>query len=203
MSVRIAILVEGGTEKAFFPILREFLATRLAGRMPNLDPLPCDGRIPKGNELSRRVKNLLRGSSAADAVIALTDVYTGSDDFQDASDAKAKMLDWVGEEPRFHPHVALHDFEAWLLPFWPTIQELSGSNHKAPAINPETVNHMNPPARILAEVFRTGTRGKRYVKPRDALRILRNKDLTVAAQVCPELKSFLDTILTLAGGSSL
>jgi hypothetical protein len=203
MSVRIAILVEGGTEKAFFPILREFLATRLAGRMPNLDPLPCDGRIPKGDELSRRVKNLLRGSSAADAVIALTDVYTGSDDFQDASDAKAKMLDWVGEEPRFHPHVALHDFEAWLLPFWPTIQELSGSNHVAPAINPETVNHMNPPARILAEVFRTGTRGKRYVKPRDALRILRNKDLTVAAQVCPELKSFLDTSLTLAGGSSL
>jgi Domain of unknown function (DUF4276) len=203
MSFRIAILVEGGTEKAFFPVLREFLTTRLAGRMPNLDPMPCDGRIPKGNELCRRVRHLLRGRSAADAVIALTDVYTGSDDFQDADDAKAKMLAWVGEEPRFHPHVALHDFEAWLLPFWPAIQELSGSNRVAPAINPETVNHMNPPARVLAEVFRTGSRAKRYVKPRDALRVLRNKDLTVAAQACAELRLFLNRILTLAGGSPL
>ncbi len=203
MSVRIAILVEGGTVKAFFPVLREFLATRLAGRMPKLDPLPCDGRIPKGNELSRRVTNLLRGSSAADAVIALTDVYTGTCDFKDASDAKGKMRAWVGDEPRFHPHVALHDFEAWLLPFWPAIQELAGSDRAAPAIHPETVNHMNPPAHVLAEVFRTGTRAKRYVKPRDALRILRKKDLTVAAQACPEMKSFLDRILTLAGGSPL
>ncbi len=112
MSVRIVILVEGGTEKAFFPVLRQFLATRLAGRMPNLDPLPCDGRIPKGSELCRRVTNLLRGKEAADAVIALSDVYTGSGDFENASDAKLKMQDWVGNEPRFYPHVALYDFEA-------------------------------------------------------------------------------------------
>jgi hypothetical protein len=184
-------------------VLRQFLVTRLAGHMPNLDPLPCDGRIPKGSELRRRVANLLRGSSPADAVIALTDIYTGSDDFKDASDAKAKMRAWVEDEPRFHPHVALHDFEAWLLPYWPAVQDLAGSNRAAPTVHPETVNHMNPPARVLAEVFRTGTHGKRYVKPRDARRILRNKDLSVAAQACPELKSFLDTILTLAGGSPL
>ena|SRR6266446_1310886 len=203
MSVRIVILVEGGTEKAFFPVLRQFLATRLAGRMPNLDPLPCDGRIPKGSELCRRVTNLLRGKEAADAVIALSDVYTGSGDFENASDAKLKMQDWVGNEPRFYPHVALYDFEAWLLPYWPAIQELAGSNRAVPAIHPETVNHAHPPARVLEEVFRTGTRAKRYVKPRDALRILRNKDLAVAAQCCPELKSFLDTILTLAGSAPL
>lgn len=203
MSIRIAVLVEGGTEKVFFPVLRNFLATRLKGRMPNLDPLPCDGRIPKGDELRRRVTYLLRGNSAADAVVALTDVYTGSGDFADAEDAKNKMRTWVGNEPRFHPHVALHDFEAWLLPFWPAIQELAGTDRSPPANDPETVNHMKPPAQVLAEVFRTGARGKRYVKPRDALRILRNKDLTMAARACPELKSFLNTILTLTGGSLL
>src|SRR6266446_4655280 len=132
--VRIAILVEGSTERAFFPILRGFLTSQLAGHMPRLDPLPCDGRIPKGHELRRRVMNLLRGGNAADAVIALSDVYTGSNDFTDADDAKAKMREWVGDEPRFHPHVALHDFEAWLLPFWPAIQELAGSDRAAPAI---------------------------------------------------------------------
>jgi Domain of unknown function (DUF4276) len=203
MTVRIAILIEGGTEKAFFPVLRDFLAAQLAGRMPNLDRVPYDGRIPKGDQLRRRVTNLLRGRSAADVVIALTDVYTGSRDFQDADDAKAKMRAWVGEEPRFHPHVALHDFEAWLLPFWPAIQELAGSDRAPPAVHPETVNHIRPPARVLAEIFRTGVRGKAYAKTRDALRILRNKDLAVAANACPELRSFLNTILTLAGGSPL
>jgi hypothetical protein len=110
MSVRIAILIEGRTEQVFLPVLREFLKPRLEGRMPKLDPLPCDGRIPKEHELRRRVKNLLR--DGLDLVIALSDVYTGTKDFHDAADAKAKMKSWVGPEPRFHPHVALHDFEA-------------------------------------------------------------------------------------------
>ena len=157
----------------------------------------------EGDELSRRVTNLLRGKNAADAVIALTDVYTGLQDFKDGDDAKKKMKSWAGDEPRFYPHVALYDFEARLLPFWPTVQGLAGSNRASPATNPKTVNHINPPPHVLAEVFRTGTKGKSCVKPRDALRILRNKELTVAANVCPELKSFRNTIITLAGGPPL
>jgi len=153
--------------------------------MPNLDPLPCDGRIPKGSELCRRVTNLLRGKEAADAVIALSDVYTGSGDFENASDAKLKMQDWVGNEPRFYPHVALYDFEAWLLPYWPAIQELAGSNRAVPAIHPETVNHAHPcsrfggslshryPGEEICETARCAThtpqqrpRGSRSVLPR-------------------------------------
>jgi hypothetical protein len=108
MSVRIAILVEGGTEKAFFPVLREFLATRLAGRMPNLDPLPCDGRIPKDDKLRRLVANLLHGKAAADAVIALTDVYTGWNDFNDAEDAKVKKCRPGSEMNRVSIHTSLY-----------------------------------------------------------------------------------------------
>ena len=59
-------------------------------------------------------------------MIALTDVYTGNRDFQDAEDAKEKMREWVGENPRFFPHAAQFEFEAWLLPFWTTIQRLAG-----------------------------------------------------------------------------
>ena len=171
--------------------------------MPNLDPLPCDGRIPKEHELRRRVMSLLHGGDAADAVIAVTDVYTGSNDFTDANDAKEKMRAWVGDEPRFHPHVALHDFEAWLLPFWSTIQELAGSNRRIPAANPETINHVNPPSHILAEIFRTGTRERNMLNHATRFRILRDKDLRIAAQVCPELKLFLNRILTISGGSPL
>jgi len=110
----IAILVEGRTERAFMDALRRFLQPRLAGRMPNLDPLPYDGRIPTGDKLKRTVDRLLNGRRPADAVIALTDVYTGTRDFSDATDAKRKMQQWVGDRSEFHPHAALHDCEAWL-----------------------------------------------------------------------------------------
>jgi len=44
--MRIAILVEGKTERAFKPYLIAFLQTRLPGKMPKLDFVPHDGRIP-------------------------------------------------------------------------------------------------------------------------------------------------------------
>lgn len=182
MSVRIAILVEGATEQAFIPKVREFLKARLPlGTMPKLDIVPCDGRVPTADKLRRIVGNLLSGKNAADAVIALTDVYTGTREFAGAQDAKDRMREWVGEEPRFYPHVALHDFEAWLLPFWSEIQTLAGSARAVPGVHPENVNHDRPPAHRLQEVFRTGSKGKAYVKPRDAARILRGVDLGVAA----------------------
>jgi hypothetical protein len=164
--MRIAILVEGKTEKAFKPYLVAFLRIRLAGKLPYLDFLPHDGRIPKEGKLKRVVENLLNnGKHSADAVIALTDVYTGTTppEFQTAADAKQKMRQWVGAEPRFHPHVALHDFEAWLLPYWDKIKKLTGSNHKAPGSNPEKVDHGNWPARRLAAEFRTGPKTEGYV----------------------------------------
>ncbi len=117
--MKIAIIVEGKTETAFMPILRKFLESRLQ-QMPKLDTKPQNGRIPKEDPLKRVVENLL-GKDGYDAVIALTDVYTGTKDFKDAADAKAQMKNWVGNNPKFYPHAASHDFEAWLLPFWSKI----------------------------------------------------------------------------------
>jgi hypothetical protein len=167
--------------------------------MPNLDPVTYNGRIDKGAKLQREVELLLAGSSRADAVIALTDVYTGTADFTDAADAKAKMREWVGRNDRFYPHAAQYDFEAWLLPYWAEIQKIAGHNKKAPSGSPESVNHNRPPSRHLEEIFRNGNR-REYSKTRDVNRILKGKDLSIAAARCPELKSFLNTILTLCGG---
>ena len=199
--MRITILVEGPTEKAFFSCLREFLKPRLVGRMPNLDAFPYNGRIPKNDDLRRKVETLLQ--SGSDAVIALTDVYTGTRDFSTAADAKKKMSDWVGPNPRFFPHAAQHDFEAWLLPFWSEIQKLAGHNRKAPPGSPEKVNHTRPPSVYIQEIFRAGTCRDDYSKPRDALRILKGQNLAIAAEACPELKSFLNTILSLCKGEPL
>lgn len=202
--MKVVILIEGKTEKAFMPVLRKFLAQRLAGRMPNLDPLPYDGRIPKGERLRRVVDNLLNDRSRpADAVIALSDVYTGTRDFIDAADAKSKMRQWAGENYKFYPHVAQYDFEAWLLPFWPTIQRLAKHNQNVPSGAPETINHDNPPAHRLKAIFEIGKCRDSYVKPRDAKRILEENDLLMSANACPELKAFLNTILTLCGDNPI
>jgi hypothetical protein len=202
--MRIALLVEGKTETAFLPSLRKFLERQLAGSMPRLDPVPYDGRIPTSEKLRRVVNHLLNDSRRpADHVIALTDVYTGTHppEFPTAAAAKKKMREWVGAERRFHPHVALHDFEAWLIPYWPLIQQLSGHNRTAPAANPETVNHDNPPADRIREIFRIGTCRDAYVKPRDAARILRDSDLALAVSKCSELKALVNTILSICGGT--
>lgn len=134
-------------------------------------------------------------------MIALTDVYTGTNppDFTDAQDAKNKMRQWVGDDPQFHPHAAQYDFEAWLLPYWPTVQKLAKHNRAAPSGNPETVNHHNPPAHRIREIFEIGKCRDSYVKPRDAARILRENDLSMAVNQCSELKSFINTILTVCG----
>lgn len=200
--MKITIIVEGQTEKAFFPTLREFLSARLEGKMPNLDPLPQGGRIPKGERLRRIVENALSGQRPADAVIALTDVYTGTGDFEDATDAKEKMKEWV-DNPRFFPHAAQHDFEAWLLPYWNTIQHLAQHDKNGPTGRPESVNHRRPPSYRIKEIFQLGQCRDSYSKPRDAPRILKGNDLAVSACACGELRAFLDTILTLCGGQPL
>jgi hypothetical protein len=180
-----------------------FLAGRLADKMPRLMMRKFDGPIPKERKLRVYVENLLSGQDAADAVIALTDVYTGKGDFHDAADAKAKMHTWVGQNNRFYPHAAQHDFEAWLLPYWSEIQRVAGHNRNAPVGEPETVNHNRPPSYHIKEIFRIGTRRDGYSKTRDANRILHGKDLCVSAAVCPELKAFLNTILTLCEGNPI
>jgi hypothetical protein len=201
--LKIAILVEGRTERAFLPHLRRFLHERLPQRMPNLDMVPYDGRIPKENKLRRTVENLLTGRDPADAVIALTDVYTGTNDFSDGADAIAKMRNWVGQNPRFHPHVAQYDFEAWLLPYWAEIQSVARHNRNPPAGPPESVDHNRPPSYHIGEIFRIGAGPRDYSKIRDANRILRGKDLAVSAGQCPALRAFLNTILTLSGGTAI
>lgn len=201
--MKIVILAEGKTERVFMPVLRCFLKARIAGApMPKLIPNIYHGRLPKKDKLKRVVETEIR--SGADAVIALTDVYTGTTDFHDAADAKAKMRRWVGSNSKFYPHAAQHDFEAWLLPYWPKITKLAKHNKTCPnQRHPECVNHGKPPADHLKELFEAGGCRGSYSKPRDAKRILEGEDLCVAAAVCPELKAFLNRILNLCGASPI
>ncbi len=193
--MKILILCEGRTELAFQACLRGFLQLRLRDKMPKLRFLSYDGALPKGEKLQKVVHyELHRRHDPADAVIALTDVYPA---FADADQAKRSMTTWAGGEARFFPHVALHDFEAWLLPYWDRITELARKKSQPFGMHPEKVNHNKPPAHRLGRLFEAGKCRDSYSKPRDAKRILENADLMIAIQACPELKAFVNTILTL------
>ena len=197
--MKISLIMEGKTEKAFMKYLREFLHTRLAGRMPTLAPNIYNGPIPTDDKLRRLVRVLLSGRNASDHVIALTDVYTGQNKFSNAADAKQKMQSWVGVEPRFHPHAAQYDLEAWLLPYWPRIQTLAGHNQTIPGGDPEMVDGINPPSKRIIQIFRLGTGRDDYVKTRDVNRILDGQDLGIAVGRCSELKALVNTILWICG----
>ena len=204
--MRIVIICEGKTEQAFKPCLLRFLKSRFLElrpktKMPKLVFDVHNGAIPTKDTLKRDVTTLLTAKkNPADAVIALADVYP---DFVDAEDAKSKMRQWVGVQPHFYPHVALHDFEAWLLPYWDRIQKLAGRPAAPFGSNPETVNHGNPPARRMLKLFESGKCRDSYNKPRDAGKILLDADLMVAIKKCPELKAFVNTILTLCDKSTV
>ncbi|MDZ4855831.1 MAG: hypothetical protein SGJ26_13380, partial [Nitrospirota bacterium] len=55
--------------------------------------------------------------------------------------------------------------------------------------------------RLSMEVFEIGKCRDSYVKPRDAARILRENDLSVAVGQCSELKALVNTILSVCGGA--
>jgi len=167
--------------------------------MPRLDPVVYDGRIPKEDKLRRVVTTLMSGRKPSDAVIALTDVYTGTNDFTTAQDAKQKMSGWVGAIPAFYPHVALHDFEAWLIPYWNRILQLARHHQQMPGA-PESINHNKPPSRVIAEVFERGECRDSYSKERDAKRILTGQNLAMSIDNCAELKAFVNRIIGLSGG---
>ena len=199
---RIILLVEGETEVALRDALKTFLdeACTKAGK-PKVRLVPR----PEGSDLfhaakGRRIVDSALSEHDVTGVVALIDVKApptkNRRSFQTADDA----LDWLralSSDSRYRGHVALHDFEAWLLPYWDDICKRLKRHQAAPGPNPERVNLDSPPSQRLAELYRLAGRGK-YNKPRDGAAILKGKDLTIAAGQCLQLKAFLNSLLRLA-----
>jgi hypothetical protein len=157
---------------------------------------PAKGKIVPDQRLRADVETHLRNPDVK-AVVVLTDVYP---DYSSAQEAKQVLSEALDNEGRCNVHVACHDFEAWLLPYWEKICRIVGQDKKPFGANPELVNAMKPPSLRLAELYSVAKpRPMKYTKPSQAFSILRGEDIEVSAKACPELKSFINTILGLAG----
>ncbi|MBN1814385.1 MAG: DUF4276 family protein [Anaerolineae bacterium] len=196
----IVLLVEGATETALKDKLKSFLDGRaeVEGK-PKTALRTKEIMSLNPGKLRRRVYLELRDPKVM-AVVGLIDVYP---DFASADEAKQFLRRAVGDEPRFYAHAAQYDVEAWLLPYWDFICQRLGVRKAKPGAHPEQVNLEQPPSRRLNELYRTASPTRKYIKPIEMAAILRNQDLTVAANQCPELKSLLNTLLLLAGLTQL
>lgn len=186
--------VEGETEQAFGRHLKAFLddaANRAGGQRVGL--------VTRTETDTRRLKrNVARDLGEADClgVVVLVDVYP------EFGSPEAVREHYAGCSPsnRFRVHCALHDFEAWLLPYW---QRVFGCAKKPVPKSlprrwrtPETVDRARPPSKVLSLDVFTGPTS--YRKTIHAPRILEGQDLRVSAEACPQLKAFLNTLLEFA-----
>ena len=191
----IVLLVEGATETALKHKLKAFLDIQAEreGR-PKVALRTRDIMSLSEGKLRGRIR-LELSAPQVEAVVGLIDVYP---EFTSATEAKEFLRRAADGEPRFYPHAAQYEVEAWLLPYWEKICQRVGVRQASPGPHPEQVNLNNPPSRRLATLYRLAKpRPRKYVKTIEMAAILRDKDLNVAANQCPELKSLLNTLLML------
>lgn len=192
--MRIILLAEGDTERAIAEHLKCFLdeSAERAGK-PKV-ALRTKPITTNRGDLRGRIRLELRDPQAI-AVVGLIDVYP---QFSSAEEAKRFLREASESDPRFYPHAALHDVEAWLLPFWSVICTRLGIKRAAPGAHPEEVDLQNPPSQQLQRLYGLARPPQKYVKPIEMNALLRGKDLTIIAEECPEFKALLNTLLKLS-----
>lgn len=198
--MKIVLLCEGRTEQALKRGIHDFVNSR----MPSGEKVGVDTRSFDGPTVRKKLARIVELSLARDdtsGVIALTDVYP---DFSDAAAARAALQRYAGDagkDKRFRAHAAQFEIEAWLLPSWEQIAVQLKVQARPPGANPEEINNQRPPSRHLKDLYARAK--QRYEKVIDAPKWLTGEGLERAAGCCPELKSFLDSLLEFAGANRL
>jgi len=193
------LLVEGQTEIALKRIIKEYLDQRAEEQGQPRIRLQTRRfkRLNNSEEMGRQIKFELQ-TQGVDAVIGLVDVFPH---FRHADAAIAKRF--LNEAARragvthgFYAHAAQYDVEAWLIPFWEDVCQRIGVHQGRPGNRPEQVDGTHPPSYRLRDLYRRAQR--EYTKTTEMSAILKGKDLTIAANACPELKNLLNTLLALS-----
>lgn len=192
----IVLLVEGKTEAALKRHLKRFLDGRAeAEEHPKVALRTKDVMTLSESRLRRRIRLELSAAQVS-AVIGLIDVYPN---FASAKEAKDFLRRAADGNPDFFAHAAQYEVEAWLLPYWEAICNRVGVDRAAPGAQPEQVDLIHPPSHRLEALYRLARPRRKYIKTIEMAAILQGKDLTIAANLCPEFKSLLNTLLSLGG----
>lgn len=191
--MKIVVICEGDSEEALKHVLRKFVQRGAAKRV-GVDTLPLDG--PTLRKKLARVVKLSLARRGVVGVVALTDVHP---DFSNAEDAKAALYRYSGQNMKtgqFRAHAAKFELEAWLMPFWNEIAKSLGVRAKKPGARPEDINNEKPPSIHLSDLYRRAN--SKYLKAVHVAKWLTADNLETAAEQCPELRAFLNSLLEFA-----
>jgi Domain of unknown function (DUF4276) len=196
--VKIALYVEGYTERALSSFLKRWLDQKLAQRV-DIRPVRFSGSGDYQKTFARRANKDLAESDLI-AVIGLLDLYGVRLDFPKGLSTNLKC-DWAKAElerqgpPRFKQHFAVHETEAWLLSDPSIFAGPIGRRLESYQANPESVDLQEPPSKLLKRVY--ATEGRDYQKVTEGSKLLSKLDPGVAYAKCPHLRMLLDDMLTL------
>ncbi|MBI1929828.1 DUF4276 family protein [Candidatus Poribacteria bacterium] len=153
-SRKIMIYCEGDTEEDNLKPLLDRYTEECRLQIRNLGGV---GQVKR--KIGAVTENQLRPQTGVIAVFALVDLYGSG--FDTVAKVKADLRRRVPPEyrDRFHPHVAVHEIEAWIFAVPQVLNEWLGTTIK-PFPNPETINLQNPPAKLLEELTRRHKQSK-------------------------------------------
>lgn len=190
--MRIWVYVEGTSDKLGLEALfrNETSDWRKRGTSVQLRPLNGKGNILR--EVGRHAR-LALDNGRVDHVFVLVDLYPGHTEAE-ALRQELRALIAPRLRSRFHAHVAVHDFEAWVLAAPEALCARLGVKHLSGFNSPETVNDQKPPAEHLKELFARYNRT--YKKNSDGPAILRRTMPAVIADKCSNFRLFYQDLLT-------
>ena len=195
--MKIVVFCEGETEKSLKDGLRELVQRRSEGaRRIGLSTRKLNGPTVR-KKLGRLVEQTLSADDVV-GVVALTDVYPEYEDAEQAKTALRRFAGKAARDNRFRAHAAKFEIEAWMIPLWDEIARTLKSDAKKPSGRPEEINGETSPAEHLDKLYKRAKIRSKYVKAVHAARWLTADNLENAAEQCPELKSFLDSLYELA-----
>jgi hypothetical protein len=194
----MVLFVEGKTETYLPQFFQRWLAPPRVPARIGIKAVDLRGVANYRREIRKRALVALAESDVIGAV-GLIDFYASglqypAGEVRHQYDWAQKTIQTEVDNPRFRQHFAVHETEAWLLSeperFPAAVQE------HLPKGAPESVNHRNPPSRVISNLYQSKLQ-RPYRKPTEGARLFAKLDPDRAYDRCPHLKLLFDDMLDL------
>jgi len=197
--VKVKLLCEGQTEEGLRALLSKAVAIRKCG----IHIRAYEGIAQLLRKLDSRVKEELR--SGAEVVFCLVDYHhfplPGEQKLlpleQRVAAIRDDVIEQIHESRRgaLRCHIVLHEVEAWIIADEQAVAQRLKIKNLAAWPQPETINDINPPAKVLEQLFRTrGPLKKRYIKAKDGVDLLGKVDWQTVYDKCPTFRKLVDDL---------
>lgn len=197
---RIVILCEGETEEL---AVKHFVRRQWGSdglRAVGLHPINLGGKLEDVFEYAPRY----RRDSQVIAVFTLIDLYGMSRVqhavYDELADRVARVKTWLWDDYKadlrsfFHPHVSVHEVEAWLLAEGECLAQRLKDAKIQPDRSAETLDFSNPPSKRVDSLFESRRGGDGYHKINDGTPLFKCLQFRPVYETCGHFRDFYDEL---------